>query len=244
MWTLTSANASRQALFILVAVTGCRIGYDELASTARNNGSGTGGVAAGGGVGGNAVSGAGAASGASGEGGATAGDTSGGAGGAGGTGSSGASGGTGDGGTPNPALCVNKAFGAHDYVLCREMRSWADARAGCTAIGMRLVRIDDAAENQWLFANANVEQGRSSQVWIGASDSAVEGEWRWTDGDLFWLGANGGLAQNGLFSGWYPREPNDVGGNEDCGSLETKSTAPEWYDAQCSILSPFICESL
>ena len=25
-------------------------------------------------------------------------------------------------------------------------------------------------------------------VWMGADDLAVEGEWRWTDGALFWLG--------------------------------------------------------
>jgi hypothetical protein len=109
---------------------------------------------------------------------------------------------------------------------------------------MRLVRIDDAMENQWLFTNANVDQGRASLVWIGADDLAVEGEWRWTDGALFWLGQNNGMAQNGLFAGWYQREPNNVNGAENCGAFETKSSAPGWYDLQCATPYAFVCESL
>jgi hypothetical protein len=242
---LTSAKVSKLALLIAIAGTGCRMGYEELAAMAGNDGGRAGGVAAGSGAGGSAGNGSVVAGGASGEGGTAAGDAStGGATSAGGAGGSGTSGSADAGGPPDAALCLTKAFGAHDYLLCREMRSWADARSGCTAVGMRLVRIDDDPENQWLFANANVDPGRSSLVWIGASDAAVEGEWRWTDGDLFWLGPNTGMVQNGLFAGWYSREPNDVRGNEDCGSLETKSGTPGWYDSQCSTVWPFICESL
>jgi hypothetical protein len=163
-------------------------------------------------------------------------------------GSAGAGAGTGGGGgsagAPDPGLCNSATFGGHMYLLCRELRSFPAANDGCTAVGMRLVRIDDAAENQWLFDNASTEFGRMASVWIGATDQALEGEWRWTDGTLFWIGGNTGMAQGGLFAAWYFREPNDVAGVEHCASMETQGSAPEWYDWRCETLQPFVCESL
>lgn len=151
-------------------------------------------------------------------------------------------GGSGNGVPPDLALCNQATYGGHDYLLCQELRSWADANDGCTVVGMRLVRVDDANENQWLFTNANTPNGVSSDVWLGATDGAVEGEWRWTDGELFWVGDQAGTPQNGLFNGWYFREPNNVN-EEDCLTLET-AAKPEWYDHQCHLTLSYVCESL
>jgi hypothetical protein len=157
----------------------------------------------------------------------------------------GGSGGSGGSGTP-PVLdtCVEGTYGDHDYLFCSEPRSWFDANGGCSVVGMRLVRVDDADENQWLFDNANFPSGPDAQAWLGATDQAVEGEWRWTDAELFWLGGVNGSAQNGLFAGWYFREPNDVGGGEHCASLGTNAATPKWYDSACESAFPYICESL
>lgn len=78
------------------------------------------------------------------------------------------------------------------------------------------------------------------------TDQALEGEWRWTDGSLFWLGGPtpGGMAQNGLFVAWYFREPNNVSMAEHCASLDTTGSTPEWYDTRCELVQPFVCESL
>jgi hypothetical protein len=135
-------------------------------------------------------------------------------------------------------------FGGHDYLLCKELRSWSAANDGCIASGMRLIRIDSASENQWLYDNANIDPGRNSLVWIGATDQAVEGQWRWTDGDLFWIGDSAGMAQNGFFEAWYQREPNNVVPAENCGALETAGSVAVWYDKDCVIGQPFACESL
>ena len=60
--------------------------------------------------------------------------------------------------------------------------------------------------------------GLSSGIWLGASDSAVEGEWRWIggseSGQQFWQGGSGGSSVNGMWSDWGSGEPNNVG-NED-----------------------------
>ncbi|PXX96185.1 hypothetical protein DF185_20615 [Marinifilum breve] len=52
--------------------------------------------------------------------------------------------------------------------------------------------------------------------WIGASDAAVEGEWRWVtgpeSGTVFWNGTAGGSSPNWAF--WNTGEPNQAG-NED-----------------------------
>jgi hypothetical protein len=154
-------------------------------------------------------------------------------------------GGVGGGGTgvpPDMALCNQVSYGGHDYLLCQEQRPWEDANNGCIAIGMRLVRVDDANENQWLFTNANTPNGQASEVWLGASDRAVEGEWRWSDGELFWVGDPVGTPQNGLFDAWYFREPNNVN-DEDCAALET-AAKPEWYDHHCELSLSYVCESL
>jgi hypothetical protein len=139
-------------------------------------------------------------------------------------------------------LCNQATYGGHDYLLCKELRAWDDANDGCTVVGMRLVRVDDANENQWLFTNANIPNGSMVEVWLGAADRAVEGEWRWSDGELFWVGDSGGTAQNGLFNAWYFREPNNVN-DEDCAVLDTASK-PEWYDYDCALPLSYVCESL
>ncbi|MFK7836307.1 MAG: VCBS domain-containing protein [Sulfitobacter sp.] len=81
----------------------------------------------------------------------------------------------------------------------------ADAMA--TAEGGRLASIRSQAENDFvgdLLVNTDVD------AWIGASDSAVEGEWRWvTDGnDLFWQGDVDGSAQNGAYTNWFAGQPD------------------------------------
>ncbi len=151
--------------------------------------------------------------------------------------------GTGSGIPPDMSLCNQGSYGAHTYLLCKELRSWDDASTGCGAVGMQLARVDDTNENQWLLTNAYLPGGSSTAAWLGGSDRAIEGEWRWNDGELFWLGDNAGAAQNGNFAAWYSREPNDVNADEDCATLETKAGKAEWYDRQCSLALPYICES-
>ena len=70
-----------------------------------------------------------------------------------------------------------------------------------------LVTITSDEENQFLYSHFS---GRE-HVFIGATDEAVEGEWRWVTGPetgtLFWLGDMNGQPQ--AYARWDNEEPNN-----------------------------------
>ena len=222
------------------ATTGGEGGAAASGGSSGNEAGGTGGSSGGtAGTSGAATSGT---SGASGEGGASDGGTAGVSGGGAGGVSGGGTSGLGSGGFAGAASlgdCRTDTFAGHDYVFCNVNISWTAARDNCASIGMWLVRVDDAAESQWVYDNVYDAPPRQG-VWIGGSDLAVEGEWRWMDGALFWLGDASGSAQNGLFSAWYATQPS---GQEprDCAALDGNTLG--WYDLDCAIPQPYACES-
>lgn len=138
-----------------------------------------------------------------------------------------------------PAGCAgffNPANG-HGYVLCDNGLAWDDARDACAGMGMKLARIDDAAEDAWVR-----QQGNSlalDDLWIGGSDSADEGTWIWVDGDQFWDGIFTGMPVGGLYSSWQPGEPNNSNGVEDCAR---QSSAGPWVDGACGSTRDYVCE--
>jgi hypothetical protein len=98
---------------------------------------------------------------------------------------------------------------------------------------MRLIRIDSAAEDDWLFA-------AMPDSWIGASDAAVEGEWRWDDGTLFWLGAQTGSPQGNLYSDWALNSPKGTPLDADCAKMNAAGT---WVVVLCPSTFTYVCET-
>ncbi len=112
----------------------------------------------------------------------------------------------------------------------------AQANAAATTlngVGGHLVTISSAAENTF------VDSIISDNVWMGASDSAVEGEWIWVEGpeagEQFWLGDANGSAVNGAYTNWNTSEP----GVED-GII--MSTNTRWYDAALTSGQSYVIE--
>ena len=81
--------------------------------------------------------------------------------------------------------------------------------AGVAGVTGHLANITSQAENDFVNALA------PGNAWIGGSDAAVEGEWRWTSGpeagQQFWQGAAGGTTVGGLYARWGGGEPNNSG---------------------------------
>ncbi|MBA3453976.1 MAG: C-type lectin domain-containing protein [Deltaproteobacteria bacterium] len=120
------------------------------------------------------------------------------------------------------------------------LTSWEAAEIICRDQGFHLVRIDDAAENATVRALVTQLAG-NYEFYIGASDLAVEGSWRWSDGELFWLGGPAGAPAPGLYANWIAGvEPNNFDvGTED---VAVMTNAGDWNDVNPSGVRPYVCE--
>ena len=164
------------------------------------------------------------------------------AGGSGGTtGSGGATAGAG-GGDAGAIACYNGSFGTHTYAFCDALVDWATAQAECERRGMRLARVDDNLENNWIQQTANFSASmmRREGLWLGGFEPTIDGDWHWTDGAAFWSGDSNGMAVGGLFTNWEKGEPNNANGPEACLSMPLNGTT--WFDWQCTSAQYFVCE--
>uniref|UniRef100_A0A672QET7 C-type lectin domain-containing protein n=1 Tax=Sinocyclocheilus grahami TaxID=75366 RepID=A0A672QET7_SINGR len=117
------------------------------------------------------------------------------------------------------------------FYLCffksSELKSWSDSRQYCRDRGADLVIINTEEKQVSLC---------ECLVWIGLSDTEIEGIMKWVD--------NSPLNQGF----WRKSEPNNYGGNEDCIELNFKreetgwSPLNSWNDVPCSEKKKGICE--
>uniref|UniRef100_A0A8C3FHG7 C-type lectin domain-containing protein n=1 Tax=Chrysemys picta bellii TaxID=8478 RepID=A0A8C3FHG7_CHRPI len=115
-------------------------------------------------------------------------------------------------------------FEKNCYLFSTSTKSWLDAKQFCTNEGSHLVIVNTKQEQTFL-SNQLIEP---DLYWLGLSDSAKEGEWRWVDGSLLSVRF------------WGPGEPNNVGQHgEDCVHLRFNG---KWNDAICSRTEHWICE--
>ena len=156
-----------------------------------------------------------------------------------------------------PPECQCDNNGGHSYAFCATLVTWDSASAACASVGARLVRVDDASENEWLVARAPTAgvTTTADAMWLGASDAAMEGAWRWEDGEQFWddtVNAGAGAPVGSLYSNWHgptppfaAAEPNNTGGflgspGEDCAMMRSDGT---WNDGSCSSTAGYVCEA-
>ncbi|MBT5457219.1 MAG: PEP-CTERM sorting domain-containing protein [Rhodospirillaceae bacterium] len=108
------------------------------------------------------------------------------------------------------------AGNGHYYEHIATTTTWTAARTaalGMTHLGQSgyLATITSAAENMFLATMLTSNDG-----WIGGTDQAAEGDWKWADGPeagvTFWNGAAGGSSPT--FASWNFGEPNDVNGED------------------------------
>jgi hypothetical protein len=128
-------------------------------------------------------------------------------------------------------------------MLCNGNYKWDEAKAACEAAGLVLAPIDSLAEND--FINSFAFGARSTDIWIGGSDAAAEGDWRWTDGTAFWrgVGSPSGSAVGGAYTNWLSSEPDGLsnsGLEADCLSIRRDDV---WVDQGCNYFERMLCRT-
>ncbi|XP_077422540.1 uncharacterized protein LOC144052393 [Vanacampus margaritifer] len=127
--------------------------------------------------------------------------------------------------TRGSAVCP-RSWKNHDgqcYFFSSNAVPWEQADVNCRTIGGHLASIWDKDEQSWLSS-----QTEKQNHWIGLTDTIKGGHWTWTDGSPF------------IFKGWFPGQPNNLGGNEHCGLVE--GSLAQWHDYPCSRKFKYICK--
>lgn len=83
------------------------------------------------------------------------------------------------------------------YYFLLSPATWSASQAEALTLGGNLVTINDAAENQWVYSTFG---GLNKALWLGLTDQAVEGDFRWISGESI------------SYNNWSPGEPNSGGG--------------------------------
>lgn len=122
---------------------------------------------------------------------------------------------------------LNPANG-HKYQRFDSPTTWYNSETYCESLGGHLATSTSQAENDFLSNNFF---GSGIDCWIGGTDEAVEGTWKWVNGETW------------SYENWYPGEPNNSQGIEDCNALYfSKSPSGQWNDGSCLSQVPFVCE--
>jgi hypothetical protein len=135
------------------------------------------------------------------------------------------------------ANCTSGSYNGHAYWFCPALRAWQDARNKCQAIGFDLTSVETSGENQFLLGKVSLN------AWVGGSDSAAEGTWRWAppNGSQFWQGKASGSAVGGAYTNWKSGQPDDLL-NQDCSMFQGGTGQGKWSDENCGLLLNFVCE--
>ena len=124
--------------------------------------------------------------------------------------------------------CSVETYDGHPYMFCEYSESWTNAQAECSSYDYHMLTIDDASEDSWTDTTA--DSYSTSKWWIGINDISSESTWVWEDGS------------SSSYTNWGSGEPNNSGGNEDCGQLN-RFTNGTWNDEPCASAFYYICEA-
>ncbi|XP_067371568.1 CD209 antigen-like protein C isoform X1 [Channa argus] len=118
-------------------------------------------------------------------------------------------------------------FSRSFYFLSTESGSWTKAREDCQNKGADLVIVTSAEEQEFLSGFTN------QTAWIGLTDIAEEGTWKWVDGSLQ------------TFRYWDVKQPDNLlkysTDGEDCAEIKVQ-TGHKWNDVPCGHSLKWICE--
>jgi len=115
-------------------------------------------------------------------------------------------------------------FGCKCYQTSREWGSWKKIRELCITHGADLVVVDSKEEMDFISRYG-------VYFWLGATDEASEGLWRWVDGTVL-------SVDN---PSWGRGKP-DGGKDKNCLKMVTEQTNLKWTDERCEARNYGLCE--
>ena len=115
-------------------------------------------------------------------------------------------------------------FGCKCYMLYNERLSWNKSREVCVSHGADLVVVDSKEEMDFISRYG-------VNIWLGATDEAAEGTWRWVDGTVLSL-------DNPSWRGGGP----DGGEDRNCLKRFWDHNQLKWTDESCRGTNRGLCE--
>ena len=111
----------------------------------------------------------------------------------------------------------------HSFAVSSVSRTWAEAKAICEMLGGHLATSTSADKNTFLSSLT------TNRAWIGGTDEAKEGSWKWITGEEL------------SYTNWGNKQPDNSGSNEHY--LETNfGGAGLWNDNSPTATRVYICE--
>ena len=127
-----------------------------------------------------------------------------------------------------PTATASGSLHGNTYYFVNREVTWFEAKKLCENMGGHLATIGSAEENAYVLGIV-----QNTQAWLGATDRANEGEWRWITGEPF------------NYTNWAGNQPDNCGGEQEEGESYLHfswESGGQWNDnAGCALL-PFVCE--
>jgi hypothetical protein len=113
------------------------------------------------------------------------------------------------------------SFGNHEYLAIATPMSWLAAKADCEARGGYLTTVTSDAERDFIYGLTTTD------YWIGMSDLAAQGDWRWVTGEPV------------VYTRWASSEPNNPGQEH---AVEMYRDWGQWNNLSDTVALPYVCE--
>ena len=131
-----------------------------------------------------------------------------------------------------------KVFNNHSYYIFDTSMTWAQAKKYCEDLGGHLVTITTNEEQEFIKQLIAEKYSQNKKFWIGASDTEVEGTWKWVTDEAF------------SYNNWGNGEPDNLY-NQDFAIIQNYTISKTNYtigdyqwddiqDGESGVL--FICE--
>jgi hypothetical protein len=130
--------------------------------------------------------------------------------------------------------CTTKAWNGREYKFCNGLHTWHQAKDHCAAVGMKLARVDSAAEDDF------IEQNLSCYSWVGGSVPLLSTKWSWQfdNGAFYDAKLLFPKPLNGAYNNWDFGEP--LLGS--CLAID-KSPSSHWDAESCLLPLGYVCEN-